>query len=92
MMMMMMMMMTLIEVDDDDDDDDDDDALPVVVAVPRKAQGFAEYKYKMYIYTVVPRWFITTITRVYHTYNYSIHGVYKPTNISGGPILYIFIY
>ena len=27
---------------------------------------------------------ITTITRVYHTYNYSIHGVYKPTNITGG--------
>jgi len=44
---MMMMMM----IDDDDDDgggDDDDDALPVVVAVPGKAQAFAVY---IYIYT-----------------------------------------
>ena len=24
---------------------------------------------------------------VYGTYNYSIHGVYKPTNITGGPHL-----
>jgi len=32
--------------DDDGDDDDDDDALPVVVAVPGKAQAFAD----MYIY------------------------------------------
>ena len=30
-------------------------------------------------------WFITPITMVYGTYNYSIHGVYKPTNITGGP-------
>ena len=30
---------------------------------------------------------------VYDTYNYSIHGVYKPTNITGGPhIVYIHIY
>ena len=28
---------------------------------------------------------ITPITMVYGTYNYSIHGVYKPTNITGGP-------
>ena len=27
---------------------------------------------------------ITPITMVYGTYNYSIHGVYKPTNITGG--------
>ena len=27
---------------------------------------------------------ITPITMVYDTYNYSIHGVYKPTNITGG--------
>ena len=26
---------------------------------------------------------------VYGTYNYSIHGVYKPTNITGGPTLYL---
>ena len=26
----------------------------------------------------------TPITMVYGTYNYSIHGVYKPTNITGG--------
>ena len=31
--------------DDDDDDADADDALPVVVAVPRKAQAFAVYIY-----------------------------------------------
>ena len=30
--------------DDDDGDDDDDDALPVMVAVPGKAQAFAVYK------------------------------------------------
>ena len=29
--------------DDDDDDYDDDDVLPVVVAVPGKAQAFAVY-------------------------------------------------
>ena len=28
---------------------------------------------------------ITPITMVYCTCNYSIHGVYKPTNITGGP-------
>ena len=28
---------------------------------------------------------ITPITMVYGTYNYSIHGVYKPSNITGGP-------
>ena len=28
---------------------------------------------------------ITPITMVYGNYNYSIHGVYKPTNITGGP-------
>ena len=28
---------------------------------------------------------ITPITMVYGTYNYSIHGVYKPTDITGGP-------
>jgi len=27
---------------------------------------------------------ITPITMVYGRYNYSIHGVYKPTNITGG--------
>ena len=27
---------------------------------------------------------ITPITMIYGTYNYSIHGVYKPTNITGG--------
>ena len=26
---------------------------------------------------------------VYGTYNYSFHGVYKPTNITGGPHLVI---
>ena len=36
-----MMMM----IDDDDDYDDDNDALPVVVAVPGKAQAFAVYIY-----------------------------------------------
>ena len=29
---------------------------------------------------------------VYGTYNYSIHGVYKPSNITGGPTLYGVIY
>ena len=29
-------------------------------------------------------WFISTITRVYGGYIYSIHGIYKPTNITGG--------
>ena len=28
---------------------------------------------------------ITPKTMVYGTYNYSIHGIYKPTNITGGP-------
>ena len=28
---------------------------------------------------------ITPVTMVYGTYNYSIHGVYKPSNITGGP-------
>ena len=37
-----------------------------------------------------PRWIaklvqITPITMVYGTYNYSFHGVYKPTNITEGP-------
>ena len=27
---------------------------------------------------------ITPITMIYATYNYSIHGVYKPSNITGG--------
>ena len=27
---------------------------------------------------------------VYGTYNYSIHGVYKPTNITGGPHLVLY--
>ena len=37
-------------------------------------------------------WFITPITMVYGTYNYSIHGVYKPTNITGGShLVYIYI-
>ena len=30
-------------------------------------------------------WFITPITRVYGTYNYSYWGESKPTNITGGP-------
>ena len=52
---------SLRDDDDDDDDgddgggDDDDDALPVVVAVPGKAQAFAVYIYttihNIYIYT-----------------------------------------
>ena len=30
---------------------------------------------------------------VYGTYNYSIHGLYKPSNITGGPhLVYIYIY
>jgi len=31
------------------DDDDDDDALPVVVAVPGKAQAFADIRVYIYI-------------------------------------------
>ena len=42
----------------------------------------------VFTHKVVPHsllsWFITPITMVYGTYNYSIHGVYKPTNITGG--------
>ena len=34
---------------------------------------------------------ITPITMVYGTYNYSIHGVYKPTNITGGHHLVAYI-
>ena len=35
--------------------------------------------------------FINATTMVYGTYNYSIHGVYKPTFTSlGGPTLYVF--
>ena len=45
-------------------------------------------------YRVVPHgwrsWFISPITMVYDTYNYSIHWVYKPTNITGGATLYHF--
>ena len=29
----------------------------------------------------------SNFTMVYGTYNYSIHGVYKPSNITGGPTL-----
>ena len=42
------------------------------------------------LYKVVPQFGIaklvpiTPITMVYGRYNYSIHGVYKPTNITGG--------
>ena len=50
--MMMMMMMMMMIYDDDGDDDDDDDALPVVVAVPGKAQAFAVYVY-IYIYLFI---------------------------------------
>ena len=32
-----------------------------------------------------PPWPITSFAMVYGTYNYSIHGAYKPTNITGGP-------
>ena len=31
---------------------------------------------------------ITPITMVHGTYNYSSHGGYKPSNITGGPTLY----
>ena len=35
----------------------------------------------------------SNVTMVYHTYNYSIHGVYKPTYTWGAPhCMYIYIY
>ena len=38
-------------------------------------------------------WLITPITMVYGTYNYSIHGVYKPTYNWGGPhCMYLLYY
>ena len=29
---------------------------------------------------------------VYGTYNYSIHGLYKPSNITGGPHIVLIVY